>query len=99
VSCVLFADPVAAEGDARKTHEILYGILDQKIVGDLVLITRTRNRLIPRNAVIQTAAPARSGLAESAFVLAPRDGMIAYESRSDDPAEILGVVVYAMGPI
>jgi len=86
-------------GAARSTHEILYGILDQNIVGDLVLITRTRNRLIPRNAVIQTAAPARPGLGERAFVLPPRDGMIAYQPRQDDLAEILGIVVYAMGPI
>jgi transcriptional regulator with XRE-family HTH domain len=86
------------DGAARSTHEILYGILDQNIVGDLVLITRTHNRLIPRNALIQTAAPARLGLAERAFVLMPRDGAIAYEARPDDPAEILGIVVYAMGP-
>jgi transcriptional regulator with XRE-family HTH domain len=89
----------AGAGTARSTQEILYGILDQNIVGDLVLITRSRNRLIPRNAVIQPAAAARSGLAESAFVLAPRDGVIDYEPRPDDPAEILGVVVYAMGAI
>jgi transcriptional regulator with XRE-family HTH domain len=96
---VRFYVELAGAGSARSTHEILYGMLDQNIVGDLMLITRTRNRLIPRNAVIQTAAPTRSGLAESAFVLAPRDGLIAYEARPDDPAEILGVVVYAMGPI
>lgn len=80
------------------THEILYGILDQNIVGDLVLITRTRNRLLPRNALIQSAAPTRPGLAERP---APplRDAAIDYEPRPDDPAEILGLVVYAMGPI
>lgn len=89
----------AREGGARSTHEILYGILDQNIVGDLVLITRTRNRLIPRNAIIQSAAPTRPGLAESAIGLAVRNPTIAYEARPDDPGKILGVVVYAMGPI
>ena len=89
------------DGDAaaRGTHEVLYGILDRNIVGDLVLITRTRNRLIPRNAPIQTAAPERSGFAERPLALLPRDGSVAYEKRPGDPAEILGVVVYAMGPI
>jgi len=93
-----FLDPAATDG-ARQTHEILYGILDRNIVGDLVLITRTRNRLIPRNALIQSAAPSRPGLAERAVALMPRATTIAYEPRSDDPAELLGTVIYAMGPI
>jgi transcriptional regulator with XRE-family HTH domain len=89
----------ARDGGTRPTHDILYGILDQNIVGDVVLITRTRNRLIPRNLLIQSAAPTRPGLAESAIGLAVRNPTIAYASRPDDPAEILGVVVYAMGPV
>jgi len=93
-----FLDPSGRDG-ARKTHEILYGILDRNIVGDLVLITRTRNRLIPRNALIQSAAPSRPGLAERAMTLAPRDAAITYTPRHDDPAELLGIVIYAMGPI
>lgn len=87
------------EAGGRATHEILYGILDRTIVGDLVLITRTRNRLIPRNVLIQSAAPSRPGLAERAVVLTPREAPINYEPRPDDPAELLGIVVYAMGPI
>lgn len=93
-----YLDP-DGDGDARATHEVLYGILDRNIVGDLVLITRTHNRLIPRNAPIQTAAPERSGFAERPLALMPRGGTVAYEKRPGDPAEILGVVVYAMGPI
>jgi transcriptional regulator with XRE-family HTH domain len=93
-----FLEPAHPDG-RRATHEILYGILDRNIVGDLVLITRTRNRLIPRHALIQSAAPYRPGLAERALALAPRDPAIAYEPRSDDPAELLGAVIYAMGPI
>jgi transcriptional regulator with XRE-family HTH domain len=93
-----FLDPAA--GDAmRPTHEILYGILDRNIVGELVLITRTRNRLIPRNAQIQPAAASGVGLAERGLVYAARDAAIDYQPRPDDPAELLGVVVYAMGPI
>jgi transcriptional regulator with XRE-family HTH domain len=93
-----FLEP-AANGGARATHEILYGILDQTIVGDLVLITRTRNRLIPRNLLIQSAPPERSDLARRGISPPARDAGIVYEPRPDDPAEILGAVVYAMGPI
>jgi len=89
----------AGVGQARTTHEILYGILDQNIVGDLVLITRTRNRLIPRHALLQSAAPSRPGPAERPVGLAMRDIPIAYEARPDDPAEILGIVVYAMSAL
>jgi transcriptional regulator with XRE-family HTH domain len=92
-----FLEP-AADG-SRKVHEVLYGILDRNIVGDLVLITRSQNRLISRNALIQSAAPSRPGLAERALTLMPRDAAIAYEYRPNDPAELLGVVIYAMGPI
>jgi transcriptional regulator with XRE-family HTH domain len=93
-----FLEPASASG-RRTTHEVLYGIVDRNIVGDLVLITRTRNRLIPRNVLVQSAAPNRSGLAERAFSFAPRDAVIAYEPGPDDPAELLGTVIYAMGPI
>jgi transcriptional regulator with XRE-family HTH domain len=93
-----FLEPAGSDGP-RPTHEILYGILDQNIVGDLVLITRTGNRLIPRNALIQSASPVRRGLAEHAASLPTRGASIAYEPRPDDPAEIVGVVIYAMGPV
>jgi transcriptional regulator with XRE-family HTH domain len=83
---------------AGSTHEILYGLLDRNIVGDLLLVTRTRNRLVPRNALVQPARSAPVGLAERPLVVAPRDAEIAYAREADDPAEILGVVVYSMGP-
>jgi transcriptional regulator with XRE-family HTH domain len=92
-----FLDPVA--NGNRNTHEILYGILDRNIVGDLVLITRTRNRLIPRNILIQSASPSRPDLSERVLALTPRDTAIAYQPRPDDPAELLGIVTYAMGPV
>jgi transcriptional regulator with XRE-family HTH domain len=92
-----FLDPPGVAGE-RTTHEILYGILDRTIVGDLVLITRTRNRLVPRNLLIQSGASRGPGLAERAPVLLSRETTVLYEPRADDPAELLGVVVYAMGP-
>jgi transcriptional regulator with XRE-family HTH domain len=93
-----FLDPPDRPGGVRRTHEILYGILDRNVVGDLVLISRTRNRLIPRNILIQSAVTSRLGLAERSMSFAARDEPICYEPRPDDPGELLGVVVYAMGP-
>jgi transcriptional regulator with XRE-family HTH domain len=87
-----------SEGE-RTTYEILYGILDRNILGDLVLITRTRNRLIPRHALIRAAAAPRAGLSERPAAELARDETIDYRHSPDDPAEILGVVVYAMGPV
>jgi transcriptional regulator with XRE-family HTH domain len=91
-----FLDPRAPGGN-RETHEILYGILDRTVVGDLVLITRTRNRRIPRHLLIQSASP--SATAEWPRTLTPRAETMAYEPRADDPGELLGIVVYAMGPV
>jgi hypothetical protein len=64
-----------------------------------VLITRTRNRLIPRHALIRATAFSRAGLAESPAEELARDETIDYRRSPDDPAEILGIVVYAMGPV
>jgi transcriptional regulator with XRE-family HTH domain len=86
------------EGE-RTTYEILYGILDRNILGDLVLITRTQNRLIPRHALIRATAFSRAGLAQSPAEELARDETIDYRHSPDDPAEILGIVVYAMGPV
>jgi transcriptional regulator with XRE-family HTH domain len=83
----------------RATYEVLYGILDRNILGDLMLITRTRNRLIPRHALIRAAASARSGPSAGGASESARDGTIDYRHSPEDPAEILGVVVYAMGPV
>jgi len=80
-----FLEPATHSGP-RTTHEILYGIVDRNIVGDLVLITRTRNRLVPRNVLIQSAAPSRAGFAERAISPLTRDASVLYEPRPDDPA-------------
>ncbi len=88
---------LAGDG-VRPTHEILYGLLDQNILGDLVLITHSRNRLIPRTALIQAAPRTGGGLAEAPLVLRRPGATIEYEPRAGDPGEILGLVVYAAGP-
>ncbi|HTT80301.1 MAG TPA: helix-turn-helix transcriptional regulator [Stellaceae bacterium] len=88
----------AGDGGVRQTHEILYGILDRNILGDLALITRSRNRLIPRAALIQPAPAVRGGLAEAPLALRRPGSAVEYEPQADDPGEILGLVVYAAGP-
>ncbi|HTQ33213.1 MAG TPA: helix-turn-helix transcriptional regulator [Stellaceae bacterium] len=92
-----FLDP----GDAsdRRTHEVLYGILDRNVVGDLVLITRSRNRLIPRHLLVQNGATSEPGFTERIIASVPREQQISYAPRADDAATLLGVVVYAMGPV
>lgn len=92
-----FIEPGRAGGE-RPTLEILFGILDQNILGDLVLVTRTRNRLVPRHALIQSPLPLGEGLAEAPLAMRPRGGAVDYAPRAEDPAEILGIVVYAAGP-
>jgi transcriptional regulator with XRE-family HTH domain len=93
-----FFDTAAAEVEARATHEILYGVLDRNIVGDLVMITRTRNPLVPRHLLVQGAP-----IAPLDRVLRPpvlgRDALIDYVPRPGDPGELLGVAIYAMGPV
>jgi transcriptional regulator with XRE-family HTH domain len=97
IVCRFFVD-AAGDGGDRRTHEILYGILDQSILGDLVLITRSRNRLIPRNALIQAVPRVPGGLAEAQLTLRRPGGPIDYRPRPNDPGEILGLVVYVAGP-
>lgn len=91
-----FLDPTGPAVN-RQTHEILYGILDCSVVGDLVLITRSRNRRIPRHLLVQSAV--RPGAAEWTAAPRPQAETVAYEPRADDPGTVLGVVVYAMGPM
>src|SRR5207302_573418 len=78
-----FTDPGDADAQ-RQTYEILYGILDQNILRDLVLVTRTRNRLVPRNALIQGTPAVRGGLAERPSALQLRSGTIDYVPRPED---------------
>ena len=93
-----YLDPPRPD-EAPRTQEILYGILDRNILGDLVLITRSRNRRIPRHAVIQSAAPVPPSLVDHDTEPPSRDIPFAYSPRADDAAVIIGTVVYAMGPI
>ncbi len=93
-----FLDPPGVGETPRRTYEILYGILDRNIVGDLVLITRTqKDRMIPRNLLIQSAEADRRG--DRGMATLPRAQPLVYAPRPDDPAELLGVVIYAMGPV
>jgi transcriptional regulator with XRE-family HTH domain len=96
---VRFYRDASPSAEEPRTQEILYGILDRNIVGDLVLITRSRNRRIPRHALIRSAAPMALDSANRDSDPPERDASFSYTPGADDGAVIIGPVVYAMGPI
>lgn len=81
----------------RATMEILAGVLDRTMAGDLVLLTRTMNRAAPASVVIQ-AAPPTFDLRERLAPVAAADPVVAYRPKDDDPAEIMGQIVMAITP-
>jgi hypothetical protein len=82
-----------------KTAEVLYGVLDRTVTGDLVLLTRTRNRHVPASLVIQREPMASRGFSERVLSLIPRKAEVEYQPRADDEAEIVGTVVHMTGPV
>jgi transcriptional regulator with XRE-family HTH domain len=78
--------------------EVLVGLVDRSISGDLLLSLRTTNRELPP-AVLIRQAPVHAGFADRfSAAYSPADRPIDYAPRPDDPAEILGVVVWAITP-
>lgn len=81
------------------THQVLAGLLDRSIAGDLLLLTRSSNRDVPSSVVIQRGAP-RSGVSERVAVYRVNQDrqIIDYEATAFDPAEIIGKIEYAITP-
>lgn len=79
--------------------EVLYGLIDRSPTGDLIIWTRSSNRRIPPSLIIQREPMSLRGFSERILSLIPRPPTIEYQPRDDDEAEILGVVVYAAGPV
>jgi transcriptional regulator with XRE-family HTH domain len=99
--------PVGAEILARRyattraqgeTMEILVGILDHAVTGDLVMHLATDNRRLTSPIMIQAAERSRLRLSEQAIRAFYRETEIDYRPRPEDPAEILGEIVYATVP-
>lgn len=115
---VEFLDPPLRVGDkvlARRfkgtrkegeTMEVLAGILDRSLAGDLSLLLRTSQRELPLAVTIRQAAsePARGmRYAEKERYFAPGEnpldkGPIDYQPLDGDPAEIIGRIVLAITP-
>jgi transcriptional regulator with XRE-family HTH domain len=87
----------------RRTREILYGLLDKSLAGDLLLLTRSTNPEIPRTLLIEPAqrpsalheAPALSGLLREQRA---RAESITFDPDPAAPATILGGIVWQSGP-
>lgn len=88
-----------ARNTSPPTNEALYGILDRAATGDLVLLTRSRDRRLPASLVIQRDPLSQRGISEQTLAMIPRESEIDYQPRSTDEAEIVGVVLYALGPV
>ncbi len=87
----------------RRTREILYGLLERSLDGDLLLLTRSKNPEIPRTLLIDPASRA-SSLAEAGASRGllredkMRAGALVFEPNPSAPATLLGTVVWQSGP-
>lgn len=82
-----------------QTLQVLAGLLDRSIAGDVILVTRSNNRSVPSSVVIQRGSP-RGGMSERvALYRANQERQtVEYEATPFDPAEILGRIEYAITP-
>ena len=84
-----------------QTLEVLVGVLDRTMTGDLVLSVRSANRQIPPTVMIQEGSDRRRAVAsfsEAQAVVQMPIVDFAYAPKDDDPAEILGRVVWVSAP-
>jgi len=81
-----------------ETMEILIGVVDRPVTGDLSIHIRSTRRDMPGAVTIQAAPRGNSGLGETGYLDLPREREIHYAPTDNDPAEILGVVVEAITP-
>ena len=81
-----------------QTHEVLAGLLDRSVTGDLMLLTRSSNPRVPPSVLIQRGTTARRGLADRQATFRLQDDTIDYVPRPEDPGEILGRIEYAITP-
>jgi len=80
------------------TMEVLVGFLDRAITGDLIVLLRSSNRRVPDSVIVQRATPSGATISEPMARFLVRQEKIEYRPRDDDPAEILGEVVFATVP-
>lgn len=81
---------------AGDTMEVLVGLLDRAVTGELVAATATRNRELPPSVRLKEL-PAGAGLADrQAWFRESEETPLDYRPEPGDPAEIVGLVVMAM---
>jgi transcriptional regulator with XRE-family HTH domain len=95
---VRFQAPPLTLDNIAATQEILYGLLDVSLEGDIMLSTRSRNPELPRTMLVQAAAR-RSGLSERALAMLPREPSVAYSFDGElARGALLGLVVWSSRP-
>lgn len=80
-------------------EQIIYGIVDRAVTGDLVLITRSHNLRLPASRMLQSGSTKLRTMPQRILDCIPRQPSFMYEPHTDDPGEVIGVVVYALGPV
>lgn len=84
----------------RKDHrslEVLCGRLDRDVTGDVTLALRSLNHTLPAAVPLQRGM-ARAEILERHAEVLPETHALEYQPRDNDPAEILGQIVYAITP-
>lgn len=81
-----------------RTLDVLVGYLDRTVTGDLVVVIPTDDRRLQGSVVVQRPTNHYRALGERTRIYLAREDTIDYQPRDDDPAEILGEIVYATTP-
>jgi transcriptional regulator with XRE-family HTH domain len=95
--------PLAAGRCEPPTREILYGILDRSLTGDILLMTRQRThgtspRRLPASLLIRPGSARLRHIDEHYLAMIPREALADPEPRPGDEAAILGIVAWSSRP-
>lgn len=92
--------PAAPSGGlpSGRAMELLVGMLDLSLSGDVLLATRSRNPELPPHVTVQRAAGPAGRFDDAPIRFSGPDIALTYDARPEDPAEILGTVVMAITP-
>lgn len=87
-----------APGEDDGTFEVLVGVIDRTITGDVVLLLQSTDRTAPASVPVQTRSSAPFRLSESQVARLPRAASFTWEPRPGDAGAILGTVAWALMP-
>lgn len=90
--------PIGTGPGESPTREVLYGVLDRSLTGDILLLTRSRSRNLPSSLLIRPGSTRLRRLEEHVLAMIPREATADPEPRPGDEAVILGVVAWSLRP-